>query len=242
MKKFALKLMYTVLISMNFFPVLLAQEKAPWKTIFNGVDFTNWKMVGSTGVAEIVDSAFVCHMTANTSEHTFVCTQKSYKDFILELDVKTDSGYNTGILFRCIDKPKNCDTCNVRLYGYQLKIDPSPTRRWTGGIFDDYGKSWHWLYDLSKDERARNAYRIGYWNHIRVEAIGPSIKTWVNDVPATNMINSKYSKGTIALKIHSLKNMPEQETMKGRFKNIRIITKDIAKYLKPVDIPAIPVN
>jgi len=214
-------------------------DEPPWKYIFNGKDFTNWKMVGGEGVAEIKDSAFYCHMTANTMEHTFVCSREKYKDFILEMDVKTDPGYNTGILLRCVDKPIPCDTCKVSLYGYQVKIDPSPTRRWTGGIFLDYGASWHWLYDLSKDEDARNAYRIGEWNHFRVEAIGPSIKVWVNGIPTTNLINSKHSEGYIALKIHSLKNNPDDEKMIGRFKNIRVLTKNLSKNLAKMELPAL---
>jgi hypothetical protein len=216
--------------------------KAPWKTIFNGKDFTNWKMVGSTGHAEVKDSAFWCHMTANTTEHTFVTTKEKYGDFILEMDVNTDPGYNTGILLRCVDKPSGCDTCKVSLYGYQVKIDPSPTRCWTGGVFDDFGASWHWLYDLSKDERARKAYQIGGWNHFRIEAIGTSVKVWVNGIPATNMINPKYSNGYIAIKIHSLKNLPEQEKMIGRFKNIRIMTKNLKENLMKMDLQAISVN
>jgi len=219
-----------------------SQSKAKWESLFNGKDLTNWKIVGSTGFVQVKDGAITCHMTANTPEHTFVCTQSKYDDFILEMDIHTDPGYNTGILLRCVDKAQNCDTCKVSLYGYQVKIDPSTTRCRTGGIFDDYGASWHWLYDLSKDDRARKAYHIGEWNHFRVEAIGPSIKVWVNGIPTTNMVNHKYSKGYIALKIHALKDRPDQEKMLGRYKNIEIITKDPKKYLMPMDIPSSEVN
>ncbi len=214
-----------------------SQNDINWESLFNGKDLTNWKIVGSTGVAEVKDSAIASHMTANTPEHTFVCSQEKYSDFILEMDVNTDPGYNSGILLRCIDKPENCDTCNISLYGYQVKIDPSP-RAWTGGVFIDYGSSWQWLYDLSHDDRARKAYNIGEWNHFRIEAIGPSIKVWVNDIPTTNMINSRYTKGYIAIKIHSLKNEPEKEKMVGIFKNIRIMTQNLSENTKSMDIPA----
>jgi hypothetical protein len=56
------------------------------------------------------------------------------------------------------------------------------------------------------------------------------------------MINTKYANGYIALKIHSLKNLPEQEKMVGRFKNIRIITKNLDENLLKMDLPAITVN
>jgi hypothetical protein len=242
MKKGIVKRLLLVFTILVFNLSAFSQSKENWKNLFNGKDLTGWKMVGATGVAEVKDMAINCHMTANTTEHTFVCTRDKFRDFILEMDIKTDPEYNTGILLRCEDKARNCDSCKVSLYGYQVKIDPSVTRAWTGGIFDDYGASWHWLYDLSKDDRARKAYHIGEWNHFRIEAVGPSVKVWVNSIPVTNMINHKYSKGYIALKIHALKNFPEKEKMVGRYKNIRIITKNLKKNLMTMDLPAREVN
>jgi hypothetical protein len=209
----------------------------PWNYIFNGKDFTGWKLVGANATAKIEDSAFVGNMKANTNEHTFITTTNKYSDFILELDVNADSAFNTGILLRCKEKPTNCDTCKVSLYGYQVKIDPSLTRKWSGGIFDDFGAKWNWMYDLDSNNKARNAYYIAKWNHFRIEAIGNNIKVWVNNVPATNLTNKKYTEGFIALKIHSLNNFPEEEKKAGRFKNIRIITKRLNKYKKQMDMP-----
>ena len=144
-----------------------------------------------------------------------------------------DSTFNSGILFRCFDVP---DTAAVCIYGYQVKIDPSP-RAWTGGIFLDFGSSWHWLYSLKDDERARAAYTIGQWNHFRIEAIGNNLKVWVNGIPTCNLINSRYDKGYIAFKIHSLpEKFADQESLKGYFKNVRIITESPEKYVKAMDI------
>jgi hypothetical protein len=218
------------------------KDNRPWESLFNGKNLDGWKIVGSKGIIRVIDGTIVCNMTRNTPEHTFLCTEEKYKDFILEMEVKTDSTYNTGILFRCIDVPKSIDTSTVRLYGYQLKIDPSPTRRWTGGVFDDFGRTWNWLYTLANDARARQSYSIGKWNNIRIEAIGPNIKTWVNGVPATNMINKKYDTGYIAIKIHSLGNNPEMEKYYGQYRNIRIISKNPEKYSQSMDIKAIEVK
>jgi len=232
----------TILISLFLSTSLIAQnDNVPWVSLFNGRNLDGWKIVGSKGIALIRDEAIICNMTANTPEHTFVCSNEKYGDFILELDVKTDSIYNTGILIRCVDAQKNVDSTKVRLYGYQVKIDPTP-RKWTGGVFDDYGKTWHWFYSLVNDSRAKEAYSIGKWNHFRIEAIGANIKVWVNGIPTTNMINHKYASGYIALKIHALGNKPEQEKIFGQFKNIRIIKKNPEKYLQPMDIKAVEVQ
>jgi hypothetical protein len=232
----------TIFISILLSTSLMAQnDNLPWVSLFNGRNLDGWKTVGSKGNVTIRDGAITCNMVANTPEHTFFCSNEKYGDFILELDVKTDSIYNTGILIRCIDAPKNVDTCKVSLYGYQVKIDPTP-RKWTGGIFDDYGKTWHWFYSLLNDSRAKEAYSIGKWNHFRIEAIGSGIRVWVNGIPTTNMTNQKYAKGYIAIKIHALGDKPEQEKIFGQFKNIRIIKNNPEKYLKQMDLKAIEVQ
>jgi hypothetical protein len=47
------------------------------------------------------------------------------------------------VLVKCIDAVSNPDTKKVRLYGYQVKIDQT-ARNPTGGIFNDFGKTWTW--------------------------------------------------------------------------------------------------
>jgi hypothetical protein len=238
----SMKRICIVFVSLAVVTTSYAQDpNVPWVSLFNGRNLEGWKMVGSTGHAEVIDGMIQCHQVANTPEHTFVCTQDRFSDFILEMDVKTDPDYNTGILLRCIDRDPNSTTSYVSLYGYQIKIDPTP-RAWTGGVFDDFGKTWNWLHPLDKDERGRKAYTIGQWNHFRVEAIGTTLKIWVNGIPTTHMVHSKYTKGYIALKIHSLNNQPEKEKQLGRFKNIMIITDHPEKYLQPMDILARVIN
>lgn len=94
-------------------------EIDPWKTIFNGNDFSGWSIIGSFGKAWIQDSAIHCHMVSNTTEHTFVRKNKKYKDFILEVDCKTDGFIHSGFLLRCVEAP---DTAKVCIFGYQVKI------------------------------------------------------------------------------------------------------------------------
>ncbi len=213
------------------------KKSEPWQSIFNGKDLTGWKTVGSKGKVIVNDGAIECRMTANTAVHTFATTKKKYRNFILEMDFKRDVPFNTGILFRAIEAP---DTASVNLYGYQVKIDPNEKRKWTGGIFDDFGKTWAWIYDLSNDVRAQNANRSNEWNHIRVEMIDNHIKVWVNNIPTVNLINNKYKEaGYIAFKMHSLADKPEQEALKSMFRNIKIITQNPEKYQQEILIPLV---
>jgi hypothetical protein len=212
-------------------------QPPPWVSLFNGTDLKGWAIKGSQGKAWVQDDEIICHQITNTLEHTFVCTEAKFGDFILEVDCKIDGDFNSGILFRSIDMP-DLKPPKARLNGYQVKIDPTP-RKWTGGVFEDYGGSaWQWYYTLADDARARDAFKIGEWNTFRVEAIGKSIKVWVNGVPTANLTHDKYSNGYIALKIHALGNSPVPEKVLGHFKNIRIITESPASYTQSMSIPA----
>jgi len=216
--------------------------EAPWKSLFNGENLTAWKMVGDKGLAYVQNGEIILQRTKDTKEHTFVTTKKKYSDFILEIDFKMDApGFSTGVLIRCVDANSSPDTSRVRLYGYQIKID-NTVRNWTGGIFDDFGGTWKWMYDLSNNEPARQAFRTNDWNTFRIEAIGNNIKVWLNGVPSTNLINDKYSKGYIALKIHSLNNSTKDEAVLVHFKNIRIISKNVKKHAKTSELKQITIK
>lgn len=222
-------------LSISAIDSALAQPADAWETIFNGKNLNGWSIIGSTGKVSISDGSIELHQRANTKEHTFVRSDKRYQNFIMEVDCKRDPLFFYGILFRAQPAP---DTAHVRLYGYQIKFDHKPDRRWTGGIFDDFGNTWNWLYTLTEDKRAQNATKpAGEWDHYRIEAFDDHIKVWVNGVPTTNMINNKYEEGYIAFKIHFLGNKVEREKEGGWIKNIRVITKDPEQYSQAMDIP-----
>ncbi len=231
LRKYVLYILFGCLPTGTF-----AQTAAPWDTIFNGQNLEGWSVIGGAGKVAVEDRAFVLHRTARTREHTFVVTDRYYQDFILEVEGKRDEGFQYGIVFRAQPAP---DTAHVRLYGYQVKLDHDKQRNWTGGIFNDFGTTWNWLYTLADDPRAQRAvHEAGQWDHYRIEAIGEHIKVWVNEIPTTNMKNSKYRAGQIAFKIHSLGDNVAQEKPAGWIKNIRVITSNPEKYVQPMDIPA----
>lgn len=224
----------TLLLLVVFAQTLHAAE-LPWVPLFNGKDFTGWKLIGPAGPASAVvaDGAMRLHMQRNTTEHTFVTTEANYEDFILEMDFRDDGDFHSGVLLRCL---AGAPEARIRLFGYQVKVDPTP-RAWTGGIFDDFGSFIHWMYDLSENPRGRAAFKLGEWAHLRIEAIGPVLKVWVNGVPTCHLVDSRYAKGPIALKIHSLGNEPAKESIGAYYKSIRIITDDPARFARPMDLP-----
>ena len=152
----------------------------------------------------------------------------------LWVSFRDDGDFHSGVQLRCISAPADA---KIPLHGYLIKIDPTP-RAWTGGIFDDFATHVHWMFDLQDDARARNAFKLGEWAHMRVETIGPSLKVWVNGIPTCNLIDYTYTRGPIALKIHSLGDEPERETIAVYFKNIRIIADYPGHYTQPMDLSA----
>ncbi|MSU49604.1 MAG: DUF1080 domain-containing protein [Opitutus sp.] len=231
---------YAFLIISITVAVFAADSTPPWRELFNGRDLTGWKIVGPAAKASAVveNGEMVGHMIRGTPEHTFFCTEEKFGDFILEVDCFQTGGFNTGVLFRCADTPASA---TVRLHGYQMKVDPSPTRQWTGGIFDDYGKNWLWLQSLKENERGRTAYKFNAWARFRIEAIGREIKIWVNGIPTAHLLHDKYTRGPIAFKIHSFPASGDvaQEKNLIRWKNIRILTTDLARFAQPMDLPAL---
>lgn len=209
-----------------------------WRELFNGRDLAGWKIVGGVGHAWVENGEIRGHMVRGPAEHSLICTEEKFGDFILELDSFQSGGFNSGILFRSQAAPADV---KVPLVGYQVKIDPSPTRLWTGGIFSDLGDRWQWFYTLKNDARARAAYKVNAWSHFRIEAIGPVLKVWVNGVPTANLRHTEFANGSIALKIHYLlaggPAGAEQNTI--RFKNIRILTDQPERHALPIDLPTL---
>jgi hypothetical protein len=213
-----------------------AQQSRDWTSLFNGKDFNGLTIEETPANFTVKDNSIVLHMTDKSTRHAFIRTNKQYQDFILEFDCKRDSNFDSGVLLRGILMPKDAP---IAMNGYMIKIDPSPTRLWTGGIFMDFGNKSEWLYDLADDKRAQQAEKVGQWNHYRVEAIGENIKIWINGIPTLNMMDDRYDKGHIAFKIHRLKAITPKwnEKMEARFKNIKIISNKPERFAKEMDIP-----
>lgn len=200
-------------------------------TFFNGENLEGWRVLGGTASYRVEDGEIV-GTTVPNSPNTFLATDSLYTDFILELDVKTDSVSNSGIQIR---SNSFAWYQNGRVHGYQVEIDPS-NRSWSAGIYDEGRRKW--LCPLEDNSAAQEAYKPNEWNHYRIEAVGDTIKTWINDVPAVHLIDDMTGEGFIALQVHSLgeHGVPGAEI---RWKNLKFITKDLENYRKPSPLPPV---
>ena len=130
--------------------------------------------------------------------NSFLATKSKYSDFILEFDVLIDNDLNSGVQFR---SQSNKNYLNGRVHGYQCEIETSP-RRWAGGIYDEARRGW--LYPLSRNKIGQKAFINGNWNKYRIEAIGNSIKTFVNGVETANLFDDMTKEGFIAFQVHGI--------------------------------------
>lgn len=196
-----------------------------WVSLFNGKNLKGWKKLNGTAEYKIVDGAIVGISRLDTP-NTFLATDKNYGDFILELEFKVDPGLNSGIQFRSNSRKEYRDG---RVHGYQYEIDPS-ARAWSGGVYDEARRGW--LYTMQKNPNGSKAFKPGEWNKVRIEAVGNSIRTWLNGIPTANVIDDMDPTGFIALQVHSIRD-PKLEGQTVSWRNIRIITENVEAAKTP---------
>lgn len=219
-------------IALIFVSTVSAQEDDGFRPLFDGKTLNGWIQHGGKATYEVVDGVIVGTSVPDTP-NSFLCTDRNYSDFVLELEFKVDPDLNSGVQIRSLvfdhettvsipDRDGNTQERQIpadRVHGYQIEIDPS-SRAWTGGIYDEARRGW--LYNLENDETARRAFRQGEWNTFRIEAIGSSIKTWVNGIPAADLTDDMTLSGLIALQVHGVGNRLERVGKQIQWRNIRI--------------------
>lgn len=207
--------------------VLTASAQEPkWQDLFNGKNLKGWTKLNGNAEFKVIDKTIVGVSKMNTP-NTFLATKKNYDNFILEFDFKVDNGLNSGVQFRSNSLK---EYQNGRVHGYQFEIDPS-NRGWTGGIYDEARRGW--LYTMDYNEAGKTAFKHEVWNKARIEAVGTSIRTWINGVLCTDLLDDVDPTGFIALQVHSIGN----KDLEGKivaWKNIRIITQDVERFVTPV--------
>ena len=197
---------------------------APWESLFDGKSLAGWEQKGGQAIYEVKDGNIVGKTVRNTP-NSFLVTKKSYTDFILEVELKVNPAINSGIQIRSNSFPYYQ---KGRVHGYQVEVDPSE-RAWSGGIYDEGRRGW--LCDLSTDPEAQAAFRPGDWNHYRIEAIGDTLKTWINGVPTAHLVDEMTRSGFIGLQVHSI-GEDEEEGKQVMWRNIRLLTENLRDYTK----------
>ncbi|GAI35163.1 unnamed protein product, partial [marine sediment metagenome] len=107
--KFLKKPVFIAIIAIVFFTLSCKNKSAEedgWQDLFDGKTLNGWKVLNqdwrnpdSKPDFYVEDNMIICNTTLNTGGG-YLVTEKSYDDFILELDVKIDTSLNSGIQCR----------------------------------------------------------------------------------------------------------------------------------------------
>lgn len=181
-----------------------AAEKNGWADLFDGKTIEGWVQRGGKAVYRAEGEAIVGKTVVNTP-NSFLCTPRDYANFELEYEFKVDPGLNSGVQIRSQYKEKE-----NRVHGYQVEIDPEPSRQrwWSAGIYEEGGRGWLFPGLRGGDakaftEQGAKLFKQNDWNHVRVVCNGDRIQTWLNGTACADLRDDKTASGFIALQVHS---------------------------------------
>ena len=199
-------------------------EESPWIDLFDGKTLSGWERLGGQATYRVEADAIVGTTVPNTP-NTFLCTERRFGDFELEVEFQVDPRLNSGVQIRS-------SLLDGRVRGYQIEIDPDQERRrdWTAGIYEEGLRGW--LFDLKDHPEARAAFRTGEWNRIRVEARGARLRTWLNSVPAADLLDARTQAGFIGLQVHGVGGL--ETPLEIRWRKLRLLDHGQSQW-RPVE-------
>ncbi|MEQ1860368.1 MAG: DUF1080 domain-containing protein [Chthoniobacteraceae bacterium] len=198
---------FALTLAVSLATVLASTAAEPnFAPLFNGKDLTNFKADGATPFWRVEDGVLIGENDA-AKKGNYLLTQKEYRDFIIEFDVRwkspTERGIDTGIEMR---KP------NIQL---QLGV--------SGSLRVDMSGSW---YTGGKERypeagQAKEAKKLmkpeGEWNTFRIQAKGDTFTCWINGKKASEYTDPKFSGAApLGFQIHSA------VEMKCEYRNVKI--------------------
>ncbi|HUR39252.1 MAG TPA: DUF1080 domain-containing protein [Planctomycetota bacterium] len=179
------------------------QSEAGWTSLFDGKTLNGWQVRGG-GVYSVDQGTILC-LTGNGA-YGWLCSDKTYGDFVLEVESKVEGTGNSGVQVRSRIDAKDLMT------GYQFDLDR--TRPSSGRLYDEARRKL--LQDVPLRPEARGAFKQDEWNAMRMECVGDRLRSWVNGVPIVDYRDAVDLEGLLALQVHSGKDT------RVRFRNIRI--------------------
>jgi len=184
-------------------PTASTHAKAPatLPEIFNGKDFSGWKVPSPNPFWRIEQGVIVGENDDKLSG-SMLWTEKSYGDFAMEFEARWDGEIDSGVMFR---EP------NLQL---QIGVSRSLKRDLTGSFYVG-GKDAPYP-ESGQAKNLSQVLKVGDWNKFRLEARGSTFLVWINGQKSVEYVDPKFNQpGPLGLQIHAgLK-------MKVEFRNVR---------------------
>jgi hypothetical protein len=173
-----------------------------WISLFNGQDFTGW-ILPEFGTCEVVNGEMVLTGKPGQAspEGKYLFTQKSFGNFILKLQYRTNAGGNSGIAIRYPGDG------NPAWTGYYVQILVGQDKHPTGSI--------HNISRAYAAVEGESIARDEQWNTMEIRCVGDEITTIVNGHQVAYGRDRRSLRGPVGLQIH------DKDTVL-RFKDIQI--------------------
>lgn len=195
---------YTVFFTaLSLVFLLNSAPSQKFEIIFNGKNLEGWTIHG-TEKWYVENKELVCE-SGPDKQYGYLSTNKSYQNFILELDFKLEANGNSGVFIRSSIE-------GTKINGWQVEV--APQGHSTGGIYESYGRGWLIKPETEKEKILQPTE----WNHMRIKVVGDEVNTWLNGKAMVQLKDQKFGtgKGFIALQIH------DGGGIKVRWKNIKV--------------------
>ena len=189
------------------FLVLDGAEKAI--NLFDGKTFNGWE--GNLKIFRIERGAIVGGtLSEKIARNEFLCTKKTYKNFVLKLEVKLLGGpkANAGIQIRTKRIPNHHE-----VIGYQADMG----KGWWGSLYDESRR--RTVLSKANPVVIEKILKPDEWNHYEIQCEGKRIRLFINGTQTVDYTEPDPKiplEGVIALQIHG---GPPSE---ARYRNIRL--------------------
>jgi hypothetical protein len=190
-----------------------APASAEWIELFDGQSLEGWTTVGGRydGHARwTIEEGAVTGRQGPGREGGLIYTAATYADFELELDLKIDWPFDSGIFLRMLP-PESGQK------GLQVTIDHRDGGE-CGGLYAD---GW-----ILHNPEGWSRFQKGEWNHFRVLCQGQPmrVQAWLNREPLVEHVlesaEGYAASGRIGLQVHGGEDVPLET--KVQFKNVRL--------------------
>jgi len=198
--------LYSFALALALTTSVFAQTKSDELTpIFNGKDLTGWKAPEPNPFWKAVDGVLVGENDEKLKGNVLQ-TEKSYTNFVLELEVRWSGEIDSGVMLR---EPE---------LQVQFGVSRSLKRDMTGSFYVSKApfQPKAGYPDAAQAKNFEKLFKPGDWNKFRIEAKGDTFTVWLNGEQVSQFTDTNYSGAApIGLQVHpGLK-------MKVEFRNVR---------------------
>jgi hypothetical protein len=176
-----------IILILALVPFLSIAKKDKWKSMFNGKNLKGWT-IGGKADWKVEDGVMIGQ---GANGHIYASPE------LTDLEVKgtfriTDQGggSNSGLYFRCNPPEDNPDGYPR---GYEAQICHN----------QDAYTGWLWKPGTPTGKATKLITKDDEWFTMRVQAIGPKIKIWVNDELVMEYEDEEYKNGYFAIQCHN---------------------------------------